>query len=234
MRRLFCSKTSTFIWKQGETTARAVFLASREVATPRLLAMLSVSAVFLPSFFHDRCRHIALPAAFVGSGIRDGYVVSALKHACACAFELAPAQVGRKSIMKKHGRFRSLPPALSLSSRTGDAISRSVAGWVMRLSRLSCLASWRRIYPGRSFLRLHLQQFRLRIDAPDGTRVAVTEDLVRRVLDAINDEAGARILILAWATLACRALLIRLIPSFFGRAGRSRQSSTLVSSRAAA
>jgi len=34
-------------------------------------------------------------------------------------------------------------------------------------------------------------QFRLRIDAPDGTRVAVTEELVRRVLDTVNDEAGA-------------------------------------------
>src|SRR3569833_2232066 len=33
-------------------------------------------------------------------------------------------------------------------------------------------------------------QFRLRIDAPDGTRVAVTEDLVSRVLASINEEAG--------------------------------------------
>jgi len=34
-------------------------------------------------------------------------------------------------------------------------------------------------------------QFRLRIDAPDGTRVAVTEALVQRVLAAITREAGA-------------------------------------------
>src|SRR5271165_1694699 len=35
----------------GEPKARAVLLASREVATPRFLAMVSVFAVFLPSFF---------------------------------------------------------------------------------------------------------------------------------------------------------------------------------------
>ena len=35
----------------GENVARAVFLASREVAVPRLLAMLCVMAVFIPSFF---------------------------------------------------------------------------------------------------------------------------------------------------------------------------------------
>ena len=34
-------------------------------------------------------------------------------------------------------------------------------------------------------------QFRLRIDAPDGTRVAVTEALVQKVLAAITREAGA-------------------------------------------
>src|SRR6185437_13282312 len=32
--------------------------------------------------------------------------------------------------------------------------------------------------------------FRLRIDAPDGTRVAVTEDMVRQVLAVINHDAG--------------------------------------------
>src|SRR5882672_7981780 len=36
---------------QGEKKAQAVLAASREVAIPRLLAMLSVLAVFLPSFF---------------------------------------------------------------------------------------------------------------------------------------------------------------------------------------
>jgi multidrug efflux pump subunit AcrB len=35
-------------------------------------------------------------------------------------------------------------------------------------------------------------QFRLRIDAPDGTRVAVTEDLVRRVLTTIQNVAGEK------------------------------------------
>jgi multidrug efflux pump subunit AcrB len=34
------------------------------------------------------------------------------------------------------------------------------------------------------------KQFRLRINAPDGTRVAVTEALVQRVLASITEEAG--------------------------------------------
>ncbi len=35
-------------------------------------------------------------------------------------------------------------------------------------------------------------QFRLRIDAPDGTRVPVTEDLVRRVLATIQQRRRER------------------------------------------
>ena len=35
-------------------------------------------------------------------------------------------------------------------------------------------------------------QFRLRVDAPDGTRVAVTEELVRRVLATIQNAAGEK------------------------------------------
>ena len=35
-------------------------------------------------------------------------------------------------------------------------------------------------------------QFRLRIDAPDGTRVAVTEDLVKHVLASIREVAGEK------------------------------------------
>ena len=36
------------------------------------------------------------------------------------------------------------------------------------------------------------KQFRLRIDAPDGTRVAVTEELVKGVLAAIHETAGEK------------------------------------------
>ena len=36
------------------------------------------------------------------------------------------------------------------------------------------------------------KQFRLRIDAPDGTRVAVTEQLVKRVLATIRETAGEK------------------------------------------
>ena len=60
----------------------------------------------------------------------------------------------------------------------------------MQWSPRSCWCSFaprlaREIFPSAA-----ANQFRLRFDAPDGTRVPVTEQMTRRVLDVINREAG--------------------------------------------
>src|ERR1700758_2386478 len=62
----------------GENTARAVFLASREVAVPRLLAMLCVMAVFIPSFFMTGpAQSLFLPLSLaVGFAMGASYLLS--------------------------------------------------------------------------------------------------------------------------------------------------------------
>src|SRR4029077_19419886 len=62
----------------GENTARAVFLASREVAIPRFLAMLSVMAVFIPSFFMTGpAQSLFLPLSLaVGFAMGASYLLS--------------------------------------------------------------------------------------------------------------------------------------------------------------
>ena len=173
----------------GETTARAILQASREVATPRLLAMLSVFAVFLPSFFMTGpARSLFLPLSLaVGFAMGTSYLLSStLVPVLSNWFVRKDAPEERHevdgftrfrwryhSVLKRAMHF----PALLL---VGYAV---VALLVLLLIAPSLP---REIFPSSAS-----EQFRLRIDAPDGTRVAVTEDLVRRVLDAINDEAGA-------------------------------------------
>jgi len=62
----------------GKTKARAVLEASREVAVPRLLAMLSVLAVFLPSFFMvGPARSLFVPLSLaVGFAMGASYLLS--------------------------------------------------------------------------------------------------------------------------------------------------------------
>jgi multidrug efflux pump subunit AcrB len=174
---------------QGEPKPRAVLEASREVATPRLLAMLCVVAVFLPSFFMvGPARSLFVPLSLaVGFSMAASYLLSSsmvpvlsnwlLKaekvHADSSAEE-AFERV-RKRFYAWLDRFMAKPAILL-------AVYSMVAIVMLGLvaPRLS-----REIFPSAA-----ANQFRLRFDAPDGTRVPVTEELAQRVLDTIQHEAG--------------------------------------------
>ncbi len=175
--------------EQGETTARAVFLASREVVTPRLLAMLSVLAVFLPSFFMTGAAHsLFLPLSLaVGFAMGTSYLLSSTLVPVASNWLLRSQQ---KENTKKDGRFvRFRRQYHAILERVMQFPALLLLGYgAITALVVAFLATNipREIFPSSSFT-----QFRLRIDAPDGTRVAVTEDLVRRVLATLDDEAGS-------------------------------------------
>jgi multidrug efflux pump subunit AcrB len=174
---------------QGEAKARAVLEASREVAIPRLLAMLCVFAVFLPSFFMvGPARSLFIPLSLaVGFSMGASYLLSSsLVPVLSNWFLMAEKVHGENSAEISFDRFRSkfyrwldclmALPALLLGGYTAVVIV------VLLLvgPRIS-----REIFPSAA-----ADQFRLRFDAPDGTRVSVTEAMAQRVLDTIHREAG--------------------------------------------
>ena len=174
---------------QGERKAQAVLAASREVAIPRLLAMLSVLAVFLPSFFMTGpAQSLFVPLSLaVGFSMGASYLLSSslvpvlgnwilkqetndTEHSKESRFERF-----RERFQRALGRLMGFPKLL-------------FAGYVLVALLIVVLLGPRlaeEIFPSAA-----ATQFRLRIDAPDGTRVAVTEALVQKVLAAITREAG--------------------------------------------
>jgi multidrug efflux pump subunit AcrB len=176
--------------EQGETTARAIFLASREVATPRLLAMLSVMAVFLPSFFMTGPAHsLFLPLSLaVGFAMGASYLLSSTLVPVLSNW-LLRYQEQRQQHPQQEGKFARF------RRRYHGALERAMQYPVLLLVgyglvAVIILAFVATHIPREIFPSSASTQFRLRIDAPDGTRVAVTEDMVRRVLTAIDDEVG--------------------------------------------
>jgi multidrug efflux pump subunit AcrB len=181
----------------GETKARAVLAASREVATPRLLAMLSVFAVFLPSFFMTGpAQSLFLPLSLaVGFSMGASYLLSSTLVPVLANWML------REKDAAKPGGVNAMERTEGSFARFRDRFERALER-VMRYPAL--------LLGGYAFLALLIllglaprlsqeifpssasTQFRLRIDAPDGTRVAVTEDIVRRVLVAIGRAAGGK------------------------------------------
>jgi multidrug efflux pump subunit AcrB len=180
---------------QGEKKAQAVLAASREVAIPRLLAMLSVLAVFLPSFFMTGpAQSLFVPLSLaVGFSMGASYLLSS---------SLVP--VLANWILKQEKKETEHPHELAKEERFDRFRKRFQAALarVMKFPKL-LLGAYalvavvimlllaprlaEEIFPDSAST-----QFRLRIDAPDGTRVAVTEGLVQKVLAAITREAGAR------------------------------------------
>ena len=175
---------------QGERKAQAVLAASREVAIPRLLAMLSVLAVFLPSFFMTGpAQSLFVPLSLaVGFSMGASYLLSSslvpvlgnwiLKQEKNDAEHSKESRFDRfrKRFERALGRIMGFPKLL-------------LAAYVLVALLIVVLLGPRlaeEIFPS-----VASTQFRLRIDAPDGTRVAVTEALVQKVLATISREAGA-------------------------------------------
>jgi multidrug efflux pump subunit AcrB len=174
---------------QGQPKARAVLEASREVAIPRLLAMLSVLAVFLPSFFMvGPARSLFVPLSLaVGFSMGASYLLSSSFVPVLSNWLLKTEKVhGDSTAEAQFDQFRKRFYAW-LDRLMGHAVLllgvySLVAIVVIFLvgPRLS-----REIFPSAA-----ANQFRLRFDAPEGTRVSVTEEMARRVLDTINRESG--------------------------------------------
>jgi len=175
---------------QGERKGEAVLAASREVAVPRLLAMLSVLAVFIPSFFMTGpARSLFVPLSLaVGFSMGASYLLSS---------SLVPVLA---NWTMKEEKNEAAPPKEErfdrFRKRFQGVLERIMEFPMLLLSAYALVAVLiigllgptlaQEIFPSSAS-----SQFRLRIDAPDGTRVAVTEALVQKVLAAVTQEAGA-------------------------------------------
>jgi multidrug efflux pump subunit AcrB len=175
----------------GENTARAVFLASREVAVPRMLAMLCVMAVFIPSFFMTGpAQSLFLPLSLaVGFAMGASYLLSSSLVPVLANWMLKPKPLQQDENAHREGSFDRF------RHRFEHALERAMSIPALLLSAYGILALLVLLFIApriaeEIFPAAASTQVRLRIDAPDGTRVAVTEDMVKRVLASIRDVAG--------------------------------------------
>ena len=178
---------------RGVPVARGVLDASGEVVVPRLLAMLSVVAVFVPVLLHDGRVAIAVRAALARGRLLDDRVVLAVEFARAGAVGLAARQASRGA---RPATRTATDWVDRLRNRLGRLLQRlAPARWLLvvgvrgghRRGRRSWSASrsGREIFPAGG-----VSQFQLRFRAPAGTKFESTERLATDVLDEIKQAAG--------------------------------------------
>ena len=161
---------------QGQPKARAVLEASREVAIPRLLAMLSVLAVFLPSFFMvGPARSLFVPLSLaVGFSMGASYLLSSSLVPVLSNWLLKTEKVhGDGAAEAQFDQFRK---------RFYAWLDRLMGHAVLLLGVYSLVAIVVIFLVGprlsrEIFSSAAANQFRLRFDAPEGTRVSVTEEI---------------------------------------------------------
>jgi multidrug efflux pump subunit AcrB len=170
--------------------ARAVRRGNQETAVPRLLAMLCILAVFIPSFFmQGAVRELFVPLSLaVGFAMVTSYFLSSTFVPVVSVW-----------LLRHH------PPALHAAAgrfsftRVREAYARGlrallrwrwalVAGYVAAAALVIWLvggALGTEIFP-----TVDSGRFQLRLLAPDGTRIERTEQLAVKALDIIGEEAG--------------------------------------------
>jgi multidrug efflux pump subunit AcrB len=181
--------------------ARAVRRGNQETAVPRLLAMLCILAVFIPSFVMEG----AARALFVPLSLAVGFAMIA-------SYLLSSTFVPVLSVwLLRHQHAPSEPRPLG-SGRSNRSLT--VAALIERARQsygklLQRLLPWRwpivAAYPvvaglliwllgGRLgmeiFPTIDTGQFQLRLRAADGTRIETTEEIAQEALHIIEDVAG--------------------------------------------
>ena len=173
---------------RGEPVAQAVLEASREVAVPRLLAMLCVVSVFAPSFFMTGVAQ----AVFVPLALAVGF-------AMVSSYFLASTFVPIMATWLHRRAAPSAPSARNWLTPIQDAFGRGSARLVALrwpVFGIYVLGTAGMLYfVGGSlgtdiFPRMDTGSLQLRVRGPSGTRVERTEQITQQVLEAVNQIVG--------------------------------------------
>jgi len=173
----------------GSPVRRAVWDATRETVTPRLLAMLAVLAVFAPSLFMAGvARSLFVPLSLaVGFTMLASYFLSNTLVPALSAWLLKRSQhaEGRKHPLfeRVRGRYEILLNATWRWRWVALAIYATVSlAGVFLIGRNLGVDIFPQVSAGI---------FQLRLRAPIGTRVERTEVVALKALETISREAGA-------------------------------------------
>jgi multidrug efflux pump subunit AcrB len=175
---------------RGTPVARAVLEASGEVVVPRMLAMLSVVAVFVPSFFMTGVSR----SLFVPLSLAVGFAMIA-------SFLLSSSLVPVLSVWwLRHDHREPVEPRATdwvdrLRARLASLLQRLAPArvavvsvyLVVSIGLVAVVGSTlgREIFPPSG-----VKAFQLRFRAPAGTKFETTEQLGREVLEVIRSAAG--------------------------------------------
>ncbi|MEI9914213.1 MAG: efflux RND transporter permease subunit [Candidatus Saccharibacteria bacterium] len=185
---------------QSKPLLGSIYDASLEVVIPRLLAMLSVVSVFMPSFFMvGATKSLFVPLSLaVGLAMFASYILSGTFVPVMSGWLLKAQAPDNPSDESANSNQHSTHQETGLMTKVRAKYQRvlinlfSARFAVFGVFIFACLTSFL-IYPtlGREiFPAGNPKGFQLRLKAPVGTRFEKTEDITKDVLKTIADDVG--------------------------------------------
>jgi multidrug efflux pump subunit AcrB len=175
-------------FEHTDSIARAVRQGNMQTAIPRLLAMLCILAVFVPSFFmQGAARSLFVPLSLaVGFSMIASYLLSSTFVPVLSVWLLKSqkhAAAGGAFFTKLRDRYQRLAQG-AVRRRNLVLVAYLVACTLVIVFVGGRLGM--EIFPSGD-----VGEFRLRLRAPDGTHIDRTEAIALEVLDTIGQKVGA-------------------------------------------
>jgi multidrug efflux pump subunit AcrB len=174
------------------SVARAVRRGNQQTAVPRLLAMLCVLAVFIPSFFMQGAAQalfvplsLAVGFAMVSSYLLSSTFVPVLSTWLLRHHHHRPGVGEHRRSLLDHGR-EAYGRAVGGVVRWGWIVVPAYLAGTIAVIVLLGQSLGMEIFP-----KVEAGRFQLRMRAPDGTRYEETERLAIMALDTIKAEVGS-------------------------------------------
>src|SRR5882762_9591081 len=172
---------------RGEPRARAILEAARETLIPRLLALLSILAVFVPSFFLTGvARSLFIPLSLaVGFAMLSSYLLSNTLVPVLSTWLLREQRVADYSL----GLFSRVEHWYGRRVQRAMNFRWQILACYLVIVGVGLFLIGRRLGTD-IFPTVDTGQFQLRLRAPAGTRVERTEEMSLKALNVIRSEAG--------------------------------------------
>lgn len=177
--------------QHAPSVARAVRLGNFQTAVPRLLAMLCILAVFIPSFFmQGAARALFVPLSLaVGFSMLASYILSSTFVPVLSTWLLKEVRHDQAS----QSRFLSMDRLRQIyEGFLRPLVLGRFAVIVAYLAVVGCVVVFIGLRLGMEiFPVVDAGEFRLRLRAPDGTHIDRTEQITLEVLKIVRDQVGA-------------------------------------------
>jgi multidrug efflux pump subunit AcrB len=199
----------------GKSKQRAIWDACKEIATPKLLILLSILAVFVPALFMNGVSKsmfmplsMAVAFAMIASFLLSQTLVPVLSNWFLAKIDIEESE-------KKLSRLKQrLSDSINKTSKKSNIIIPVVIIVLLTIAYMGYKKAGTEIFP-----KVDAGQMQMRIRMPVGTRIERTEDATKKILTIVGSIVGKTNIAISSAYVGLHPPTYAITPIFLYTSG---------------